>query len=76
MQRAMLKHNYYLQYHLYTLAADRFLERRLPGYSYETHFGGVIYIFLRGIDPSDSLRAIFRDRPVLKTVEGLRKLVA
>jgi exodeoxyribonuclease V beta subunit len=76
MQRAMLKHNYYLQYHLYTLAADRFLERRLPDYSYETHFGGVFYVFLRGIDPSDSSRAIFRDRPALKTVEGLRKLVA
>jgi len=76
MQRAMLKHNYYLQYHLYTLAADRFLERRLPDYSYETHFGGVFYVFLRGINPSDSLRGIFRDRPALKTVESLRKLVA
>ena len=45
MKRAMLEHNYYLQYHLYTLAADLFLEKRLPGYDYQKHFGGVFYIF-------------------------------
>lgn len=76
MKRDMLKHNYYLQYHLYTLAADLFLKQHLLDYSYQKHFGGVFYIFLRGIDPSDSLRGIFRDRPGLKTIDGLRKLVA
>ena len=75
MERAMRKHNYYLQYHLYTLAADLFLEKRLPGYSYETHFGGVFYIFLRGLDPKDASRGIFRDRPAAKAVESLRRLV-
>jgi exodeoxyribonuclease V beta subunit len=74
MQQAMLEHNYYLQYHLYTLAADLFLERRLPGYSYDTHFGGVYYIFLRGIDPKDASRGIFRDRPSAETVRALRRL--
>jgi len=76
MQSAMLKHNYFLQYHLYTLASDLFLKQRLPDYSYEKHFGGVFYIFLRGIDARDSSGAIFRDRPSMKTIESLRKLVA
>lgn len=76
MNRAMLEHNYYLQYHLYTLAADLFLEKRLPGYDYETHFGGVFYIFLRGIDPKDPSRGIFRDRPSAETVRDLRKLIS
>ncbi|MEY2557346.1 MAG: exodeoxyribonuclease beta subunit [Verrucomicrobiota bacterium] len=76
MQQAMLEHNYYLQYHLYTLAADLFLERRLPGYSYATHFGGVYYIFLRGIDPKDASRGIFRDRPSAETVRALRGLTS
>jgi exodeoxyribonuclease V beta subunit len=76
MHQAMLKHNYYLQYHLYTLAADLFLERRLPGYSYQTHFGGVFYIFLRGLDPLDPSRGIFRDRPAEETVAGLRRLIS
>lgn len=76
MRRAMLQHNYYLQYHLYTLAADLFLEKRLPGYDYQTHFGGVFYIFLRGIDSKDSSRGIFRDRPAAQTVVDLRKLIS
>jgi exodeoxyribonuclease V beta subunit len=76
MKRAMLEHNYYLQYHLYTLAADLFLEKRLPGYDYETHFGGVFYIFLRGIDPKDPSRGIFRDRPAAETVRDFRKLIS
>ena len=76
MRRVMLKHNYYLQYHLYTLAADLFLEKRLPGYSYETHFGGVFYVFLRGVDLIDASHGIFRDRPTEETVKGLRRLIA
>ncbi len=76
MQRAMLEHNYYLQYHLYTLAVDLFLQKRLPGYDYETHFGGVYYIFLRGIDPADPSRGIFRDRPAAATVKGLAALIS
>jgi len=76
MRPAMLEHNYYLQYHLYTLAADLFLQKRLPGYDYQTHFGGVYYIFLRGIDPADPSRGIFRDRPAAATVKGLAALIS
>jgi exodeoxyribonuclease V beta subunit len=76
MQQAMLEHNYFLQYHLYTLAADLFLERRLPGYDYQRHFGGVYYVFLRGIDPKDPARGIFRNRPEAKTVRNLRRLIS
>jgi exodeoxyribonuclease V beta subunit len=76
MHRSMLEHNYFLQYHLYTLAADLFLEKRLPGYDYQTHFGGVYYIFLRGIDPQNPSRGIFRDRPAEETVRNLRGLVS
>ena len=76
MRRAMLHHNYYLQYHLYTLAADLFLEQRLPDYDYQTHFGGIFYVFLRGIDPKDPSLGIFRDRPSVKTVRNLRTLIS
>jgi len=76
IRQAMLEHNYYLQYHLYTLAADLFLKQRLPGYKYETHFGGVYYIFLRGIDPADPSRGIFRDSPAAATVKGLATLIS
>lgn len=62
--RAMAEHRYDLQYTLYTVALDRYLALRMPGYGYDTHFGGVFYLFLRGIDPGrGSGYGIFRDRP-------------
>jgi exodeoxyribonuclease V beta subunit len=56
------RRHYYFQYQLYTVALDRYLRLRLPGYSYEQHFGGVYYLFLRGIDPARPQCGIHRDR--------------
>lgn len=63
MQEAMCRNAYILQYHLYTLALDRLLRQRLPDYSYETHFGGAIYIFLRGVSGNDASTGIYHARP-------------
>jgi exodeoxyribonuclease V beta subunit len=41
---------YFLQYHIYCLALHQYLQNRLPGYQYDSHFGGIFYIFLRGVD--------------------------
>ncbi len=54
---------YPLQALIYSLAVDRWLHLRLPGYDYETHFGGVRYFFLRGIDPHQPGQGIFSLRP-------------
>ena len=51
MLRAMAGHRYDLQYQLYTLALHRYLRHRLPDYDYRRHFGGVFYVFLRGVAP-------------------------
>jgi exodeoxyribonuclease V beta subunit len=48
----MADHGYHLQYLLYTIALDRYLTLRLPGYRYETQFGGVLYLFVRGVRPA------------------------
>lgn len=71
--RGMLAHRYHLQYLLYTAAADLFLARHLPGYRYETHFGGVAYVFLRGVAPDHPERAIHRDRPPLGLIRELQR---
>ena len=61
---AMKEDQYVLQYHIYTVALNQYLKTRLPGYSYEKHFGGVYYIFLRGVDPGAGRDfGIYRDRP-------------
>ncbi|SET19029.1 exodeoxyribonuclease V subunit beta [Thorsellia anophelis] len=47
MQLAMIEHRYDLQYQIYTLALHRYLKQRLPNYAYDTHMGGVFYLFIR-----------------------------
>ncbi len=46
----MRAHRYDLQYQLYSPALHRYLRHRLADYDYDRHFGGVIYLFLRGMD--------------------------
>lgn len=67
---AIAREHYYLQYLIYTLALHRYLRQRLQGYDYEAHFGGVYYLFLRGIKPGQK-SGIYWDRPALGLVEGL-----
>jgi exodeoxyribonuclease V beta subunit len=50
LEAAMQQHFYILQYHLYVLALSQYLRMRNPGFSYASGFGGVFYLFIRGID--------------------------
>jgi exodeoxyribonuclease V beta subunit len=67
--------HYYFQYQLYTAALDRYLRLRLPGYHYDQHFGGVYYLFLRGIDPARPGFGIYRDRLEEPFVRRLNSLL-
>ncbi len=51
MAQAMDQAGYDLQARIYALALHRYLSRRLKDYDPERHWGGVFYLFLRGIDP-------------------------
>ncbi|MEQ5725181.1 exodeoxyribonuclease V subunit beta [Providencia rettgeri] len=74
MAEAMIDHRYDLQYQLYSLALHRYLKQRMPNYDYETHFGGVYYLFLRGIDNIHSSNGIFFYRPIEPFIEALDSL--
>ncbi|HDG1676550.1 TPA: exodeoxyribonuclease V subunit beta [Kluyvera ascorbata] len=63
MAEAMQSHRYDLQYQLYSLALHRYLRHRIADYDYERHFGGVIYLFLRGVDGEAGQQGIFATRP-------------
>lgn len=63
LRLSMSENHYFLQYHLYCLALDRYLRLRLPGYDYAEHFGGVHYVYLRGVDPEKPGQGIHFDRP-------------
>jgi len=76
--RATVRRNRYdLQYLIYTLALHRFLGQRLPGYHYPTHFGGVYYLFLRGMRPRLGPDCgIWHERPAPRLIAALDRLFA
>ena len=57
----MRRNHYCLQYLLYIVALNRHLARTMPDYRYERDFGGVFYVFLRGIRAGQPEYGIFRD---------------
>lgn len=73
LNTAMVDSGYILQYLIYSVALHRYLHYRVPGYTYENHFGGVYYLFLRGLQ-AESRTGIFFERPTAALVEGLSAL--
>ena len=76
MAAAMQMHRYDLQYQLYTLALHRYLRHRISDYRYDDHFGGVIYLFLRGVDAADPRSGIFSTRPDAELIDKMDNLFA
>ena len=74
LSAAMGREFYTLQYHLYTVALHRFLELRLPDYQYDKHFGGVYYLFLRGMGPTGEYGVLF-DRPSTERIKAFAHYV-
>jgi exodeoxyribonuclease V beta subunit len=72
MTEAMQESHYFLQYHLYALAVSRFLARYEPGYDYEKHFGGALYLFVKGMRPGCST-GVFFEKPPSKRLEALSR---
>jgi exodeoxyribonuclease V beta subunit len=72
LARAMEKNFYTLQYTFYALALNRYLKLRVQGYDYDSHFGGVFYVFLRGVEPAKGPEfGIYRAKPSREVIEGL-----
>lgn len=74
MARAMVGHDYLLQFHLYLIALDRYLSLRMKDYDYQTHFGGGFYLFIRGMKPGRKTGVYF-SRPSSGFMDRIRKLV-
>ncbi len=74
MQEAMNENNYHLQYHIYTVAAVKYLSQRMPDFDYEKHFGGVCYLFVRGVRKEQST-GIYLARPSWNTIQQLNELL-
>jgi exodeoxyribonuclease V beta subunit len=68
---AIRAHDYDLQYLIYLVALQRFLRSRLgDAYDYETHVGGALYLFVRGMREGDCA-GIHHDRPPVGLIDAL-----
>jgi exodeoxyribonuclease V beta subunit len=72
LKAAMVQKLYPLQYLLYTVALNRYLTLRVRGYDYTMHFGGVLFVFLRGANQKRGEEfGFFRDLPPLELITTL-----
>jgi len=79
LERTMVQQGYHLQALLYALALHRHLGQRLPGYRFDEHFGGVLYLFVRGVRPGwtladGSAAGVHAQRPTLQLLDELSAL--
>ncbi|MDP0122985.1 exodeoxyribonuclease V subunit beta [Glaesserella parasuis] len=74
LAKTMGQFRYDLQYLLYTLAVHRYLSARLgENYNYEQHFGGVAYLFLRGMNGEPN-SGVYFDKPSMELIEEMDRL--
>jgi exodeoxyribonuclease V beta subunit len=66
----MVAEDYILQYHIYAVALHRYLAYRLPNYNYTDQFGGVYYLFLRGMQWGSDY-GIYWDQPKIELIQEL-----
>ena len=67
---------YHLQYRIYTLAALRWLSLRLgPAFNASAHFGGVYYIYLRGMGRAPGSGVFFTPPASIGAVETLEAVL-
>lgn len=80
LEAAMQQGGYHLQYLLYCVALKRWLSWRNHDFDYQRDFGGVFYLFIRGMgiqgsaaEPGDG---VFQARPSLALIEALDEILA
>jgi exodeoxyribonuclease V beta subunit len=73
--QAMHERRYDLQYLIYSLALHRHLKLRLPDYDYDRDFGGVRYLFLRGMSPAHPGQGIYETKLSRELIESLDVLL-
>ena len=62
VSEAVHREHYVLQAQLYTAAAHRYLKQRIRDYEPETHWGGALFLFLRGMRGQEHAgRSVFFD---------------
>ncbi len=74
--KSIFESRYDVQILFYTLTLHRFLKNNIPDYSYEKDFGGVMYLYFRGLkaDTPSTSSGVFFTKPKEKIVLMLDRL--
>lgn len=76
MHHEMTHHNYGLQFILYSLAVHQYLKTRKQNYDYEQNFGGIKYLFVRGMDGKSVDYGVYQYRPDSSLIQSLEALLS
>ena len=74
MIQAMRAHNYGLQAWIYSVVLTNFLQETIVDYRFDRHFGGVLYLFVRGMKSDKSCSGVFSFLPNAEKLEQLSRL--
>ncbi len=82
LEIAVVNHRYDLQYAIYSLATYRFLKSRVPNFDFERDFGGVLYLFIRGLPdnynkqepPQEVTGCFYQKIPGNEFIQGLDRI--
>ncbi|MCL2844536.1 MAG: UvrD-helicase domain-containing protein [Chitinivibrionia bacterium] len=70
----MLSHGYHLQYYIYAVALKRWLEKTKSDFDFAQNFGGVYYIFIRGVNEKNADGIYFADgKKIANSIDLLDK---
>ncbi|MHC4879534.1 MAG: UvrD-helicase domain-containing protein [Planctomycetota bacterium] len=77
LQDAMIEHDYLLQMLLYCVALQRHLQRRKPDFDWDRDFGGVVYLFVRGLaENAPPGSGLFFARPQAALIQRLSNILS
>lgn len=74
LEKIMNEEHYHLQYYIYCTALDQYLKKHHKGYQYQKHFGGVFYLFLRGLT-AEGKTGIFYNKPEVELIDKFSKVL-
>ncbi|CAL4322850.1 exodeoxyribonuclease V subunit beta [Buchnera aphidicola] len=75
IQNEIINNQYDLQYQIYSLALHKYLKIKVSNYSFNNHFGGIFYIFIRSIEKNCKNNGIFFILPKKSFINNLYKLI-
>lgn len=75
LEQAIVANNYHLQYSIYTVATVLYLQSVMPHFNYNTHFGGILYLFARGCRNNEST-GVYHTKPSEDLVHNLTQLLS